>query len=432
MSYYELSKQAKELRKNKQFADALILYGQLFETCRDNCDEFDWWGYAFCLQKEDKYAETLEISREGLQKYPDSSYLKNTYSWAIYHLHVQPEPVTDRETFFRAAEAIIRFSRPDDKYSPLPITIFSVIDLLELNYDENVNEILNWISNLNPVNLNKMPYSFTSGDGKKIENASDFEKYYAILIKAQQEAGLFTECINNATIALKAIKQFHHGNDVWIRRQRALAYYKTDRFDESLDDFKQVLAKKQDWFLKMELAELYLAMGEFKNSLTAAIDAADDPGVSKMKVNLYLLIAKLFLKLGKSTEAALHAHLVISLRAREGWGDDHEAEEIIDSISELNNLPEDFNTLLKLAEQVWAENLPAAIRTKGVIKIILPNGKSGFIEGDDGEDYYFQTRDVTDKQLNPTAGLKVSFAKTESFDKKKNKPSVKATDIKKA
>lgn len=430
-SYNEISREAGSLRKNKQYEEALTLFKQLFEEYKEDCDEFDWWGYSQCLLKLDIYEEALKYSREGLLKYPESAYIKTVYTWSLYHMRIKPEPVNDRDVFFKAANAIVRLSSPDDKYSPLPDTVFKVIDLLELNYDENVQDIFTWLEKLNPEKLSRESFSYTTDEGKQMENASDFERYYAILVKAQQETGRYDECIGSADLIFAELEDFHYGNEVWIRRQRALAYFKTGRFGESLADFKQVLLRKQDWFIKMEMAELYLAMGDEGKALISAVDAAEDPGVSKMKVKLYLFIAKLFMTAGKHYEAVLHARLVISLRAREGWGSDEAAEAIIGQTDSKTELPDDSNALLKLAGKVWSENQPVAERFTGVIKNLLPNGKAGFIKGDDGNDYYFQVRDIRDRKMLPIRDMKVSFSKSESFDRMKNKPSVIAIDIKK-
>lgn len=432
MSYYDLTKQAGELRKAKNYSEALPLYKEALDDYPDECGEYDWWGYSQCLLKLDIYPEALKFSREGLLKFPESAYLKTVYTWSLYHVRIKPEPVNDRDAFFKSANAIVKLTTADDKYCPFVITVFSVIDLLEMDYDQNVHQILEWINKLKPEQLSKTSFAFTNGEGKHIENASDFEKYHAILTKAQQETGQFHACIATATSAYEQIAKFHHGNEVWIRRQRALANFHLKNYSESLTDYQQVLSQKQDWFLKKELAELYLAMGETDKALVAAMDAADDPGVSKMKVKLFVLIAQLFLTLGRHSEALLHARLANAMREQEGWSDDAEADEIISQCSMVDNLPDDLPSLRKLAAKVWTDNLPQDTRLTGTISNILPKGNAGFIKGDDGADFYFQTRDINDRRMTPAIGVKVSFVKTVSFDPVRNKPSLKATDIRQA
>jgi tetratricopeptide (TPR) repeat protein len=139
ISHYEISREAGALRKNKQFAEALELFKQLFEEYKDECNEFDWWGYAQCLLKLDHYHESLKVSEEGSHKYPDSEYIRNIYHWSLYHVVIKPELVNDRQEFFNAVDEITLNSDPANKYSPFVRTIFTAIDVLELNYNENAS-----------------------------------------------------------------------------------------------------------------------------------------------------------------------------------------------------------------------------------------------------------------------------------------------------
>ena len=69
-------------------------------------------------------------------------------------------------------------------------------------------------------------------------------------------------------------------------------------------------------------------------------------------------------------------------------------------------------------------------RIRGVISRLLPNGKSGFIKAFDGKSYYFAMRDLRDGSGGmPAEGQPVNFVVVDSFDKSKNKATVKASDI---
>jgi tetratricopeptide (TPR) repeat protein len=430
MSYQELSEQAGALRKEKKFEEALPVFEALFEQYRDLCDEFDWWGYAQSLLKLDMYERALQYAREGLLKYKGSPYLTTVYTWSLYHVRVKPERVNDRDLFFNAANAIVRLSAPDNKYSPLPDTVFRVVELLEEEYTPDYPEILTWLRKLDPAALDRQSFSFTNEEGKNIVLASDYEKYHALLVKALQESGDYEGCIFTATFILNEIGNFHYDNDLWIIRQKALALRRLARFDESLGLYLQILIRKHDWFLKMELAELYEEMRAWEKALIAALDAADDPGVNKMKVGLFMLIARVFLTLGKTREALVHARLVIALREKEGWGSDRDAEEMVSAHSADETIPEDYGALLNLARIIWAENQPKAPVYKGKISKILPHGRSGFIECEDGNSYYFSVSDFNGGGKEAAVNLGVTFVLVDSYDRAKQKPTVKAAEVK--
>jgi len=428
-SHYEISREAGALRKNKQFAEALELFKQLFEEYKDECNEFDWWGYAQCLLKLDHYHESLKVSEEGSHKYPDSEYIRNIYHWSLYHVVIKPEPVNDRQEFFNAVDEITLNSDPANKYSPFVRTIFTAIDVLELNYNENASGILNLISKLQPELLDQESFTFTAANGKQVQTAPDYEKYHAILVRALFENGRYDECIAAADKALTLFDRFHHGNDVWIRRMKALSLYKKGLVDESLAEYQWILSRKKDWFLKKEMAEILCEKGEYDKALVVALDASDDPGKDQMKVNLFMLVANIFKTKGLMREAAVHARLVNAVRQSQGWSADIEAENILLEYKQADELPAELNKLQQMAEIIWEEYQPAPERLTGEIARMLPHGNAGFIKTADNNSYYFKIRDVAERNLLPVVGMKVSFIKSESFDPVHNQPSVIAAEI---
>jgi len=430
MSYSELSREAGSLRKEKQFNEAIPVFEALFAGFQDDCNEFDWWGYAQCLLKLDNYDQTLEISREGLKKFPDSVYLKNTYAWAIYHIHISPEPVTDREIFFKAADAILRFTGPDDRYSPFAITIFSVIDLLELNYDVHVQEILSWISKLNPDRLDRTPFEFTTSEGKQVKIASHFEKYYAVITKALYETEDFDACIAKVDEATTAIARFHNSNEVWIPRHKALAQFRLRRYSESIAGLLALLPRKPEWYIRKEIAEAFEAMGDLPGAFKYAVEAATGSGEPSRKINLYMLLARLYDKKGRPREACLHAAYANLLRQKESWPNDADATALINRLApngyEIPDLRQAASGLKKIWE-AYGQDIP---RIEGKIKNLLSTGKAGFINGTDGKSYYFSVRDFKGENNQITVGCKVSFILVPAFDQVRQQPSVKAADVK--
>ena len=429
MNYDELSRTAGNARKASDFRKALPLFEQLFEQYKDSCNQYDWWGYSQSLLKLDIYDRALEVSREGLLKFPEFVLLKTIYSWSLYYVVIQPEPVQDSDAFIKAATEIVSLAPNDSKYTPLVRTVFQVVDYYESDYDHNVQQILDWISKINPGMLDTKSFSYTDKQGRQMELASDLEKYYAVLSKARYEQGLYTDCIVTVNAAMDKILHFHHGNEVWLRRQRALSYYKLQQYQESLTDYQFILNRKQDWFLKKELAEVYLAMGDTEKALLTALDAADDDGDHKMKVNLFSLVARLFLSKGHTKEAAVHAKIVNCIREQEHWPVDQEAERILAECDQEGELTDDFKELSQSATAIWKQFQPEVNRCKGMISNILLRGNAGFIKGDDGGSYYFRTREFNDRNLKPEKGRRVSFIKADSIDPVRNQPSVIATDI---
>lgn len=430
MTYHELSARAKSLREAKRFDEAIESYRLLFKEYEEECNQFDFWGLARCLQKTGAHQECLEVSRNGLKKFRQSAYLRNTYSWSIYHLYIRKEPVTDRVQFFRAAEAIASFSDAEDEYSPYVLTVFQVIDLLEENYDKQVQEILKWIRKLRPEHLDTDPEQFKAADGKLITLPSELEKYYLILTKALYESGDYISCVAEAGKALGAIPRFQNQGDLWIIRSRALSQFRLGEYNEAAEGLLRVLAVKREWYIVKELAAVYEAAGMFDKAMEYAIEA-DKARVSPvMKLNLFQLMARLYAKQGKNREAWLYAVYINLIRQDNQWDADAEAEKLIGAMMPGEPVPATIKEVERTLSQLRKARQADENRIRGVISRLLPNGKSGFIKAFDGKSYYFAMRDLRDGSGGmPAEGQPVNFVVVDSFDKSKNKATVKASDI---
>ncbi len=430
MEFKDQSMKAGALRKSGNFKEAVMEYELLFENFKDTCNEFDWWGYAQSMLKEDIYQKALEIAEAGLQKYPESKYLNNVYCWSLYHVAIKPEPVQNEENFMNAANRIMSACALDQKFTPYNITAFQVIDFLEQNYELNKESIGEWLAKLDIASLSASPYKMTLADGKNITIASEKEKYYMISTKLHFETDKFNECIDQVYEALGLQLNFSNNNDSWLRRLKALSLYKLDKYDEAIAEFKEVLKFKQDWFIKKELAEVLMEAGKTDEALVRAIDAADDKGSDEMKVKLYMLLSRLFFAKDMKKEAVLHAKLALAVREEQGWSADRDAESMLSECNLPDEFPESADSLLEMATKCWiAYTESTAERFTGVIKNLLPNGKAGFITGDDGKGYYFRLQEVTGLKGTDLQGKRVSFSKETSFDKSKNVDTIVAVNI---
>jgi len=79
-----------------------------------------------------------------------------------------------------------------------------------------------------------------------------------------------------------------------------------------------------------------------------------------------------------------------------------------------------------LQQQITTANLH-----KGTIIKILANNNAGFIKEEGSISIYFELKNYLGEKGEVTEGLKVSFTKVESYDKKKQKKSFKAIGINK-
>ncbi|GHT09903.1 hypothetical protein FACS189426_09280 [Bacteroidia bacterium] len=256
--------------------------------------------------------------------------------------------------------------------------------------------------------MDDKPFSFNDKDGKLREIASKKEQYYMLHSRALLEKGEFDECIKLCEEALGLFEKLHYDNDVWFRWRIALSYEGLGEYQKSLDLQLELLKRKKEWFIQKEIAEQYYRLGEYEKSLVYALDSALNFGDNDKKINTFIVLANTLEKLGKMEEAQLHNHLIEKIKRKD-----------IDVENEISNLKTVWNTLRYSEKKSYS----------GIIKSLLPNGKAGFVETDNGKSYYFSLRDFKASPKKAIAGTKVRFYLAEGFDAKKNMKTMNAVEL---
>ena len=221
-TYSELSQQASQLRKAKDYSQATPLYAELWEHHQDHLNEWDGWGYAQCLYKQQRYQESLDICRDVYRQHRHFPNISNLYAWNIYHLHIKPENTQLTPTFNKAVDAICKLTTQEDSYSPYILTVFRALKATKEHAKAPYERILMLTDRLNPKKLSDTPNSFTDKTGKQKIFASDLERYYAYRSKALYEQSQWQESIDTCKQALDRFTTFHNNNDIWFNRRIAL------------------------------------------------------------------------------------------------------------------------------------------------------------------------------------------------------------------
>jgi len=429
----EIKKTASEFRKNKQYSEALNLYQELWTNHRDVCNEWEGWGFAMCLRKLGDSEKALELCRETYQIKPDFENGKNLYAWCIYDTEIKKDDEQiekEEKNFFKAANAILKLAS-QDQYSPYVKTIFRVIDYItKKNTSYPANDILQWVDKLNPQYLSKDPFSFMDKEQKHREIPSDQEKWYGIKTKALHKDGAYEQCIVLCEKAFTEINNFHYNNDTWFKRRIALSKAHLGDKKTAADELESILKNRKEWFIQYELAKIYYDLGEKEKAMAKAVEAALNFGKDENKWELFVFMAQILRYLGKIDSARNHLVFALKLREEKGWKipkslDNMITEFNVDS-SETIVKKELFGKLKIFWETSKYSSLPCI---NGVVKTILRNGKAGFITGDDKKDYFFKVRGFKGDRKKLQEGLKVKFNLEDSFDRKKNKKTKAAINI---
>ena len=424
-------KHAETLRKEGKFAEALQVYNDCWTVACLFATEWDFWGYAFCLNKLKRHAEALDFCREAYPKFPKFAALNNVYAWAIYHEAIACEKPLDEAAFLKAAKSIVRLCpNLDDVYSPLVTTVFKVLDRLTAKKTFPTALVLEWTAVLNGEKLDDTPFSFTDAKGRACELASKREQFYALRTKALLLNQEYEECIELVNVAFEQVSNFHYGNELWLRRNAALAQEGLGANEQAFETLQQLWAKRKEWFLALDLAGLAVKCGHGAVALVWALKGAMAFGDAEKKVKLFKLMAKVLMQEGRVALALQHYELVALLREEQGWSEDMAVTYTLVEHQVTVGALGSSAVLLPLLQKEWAllvaETTP---RLVGTISKLLPHGKAGFVKAADGKSYYFQVSSFKGKRTDLVENAAVSFVLEEGFDKVKQREMMNAVGV---
>lgn len=305
------------------------------------------------------------------------------------------------------------------------MTVFAVIKIAKQK--EEWATVLEWCNKLEPQTLNNEPADINNKKGK-----SQREQWFFAKIKSLMELKLWKDA---HFWALEAIKLYP--KEMNFYRFSALALANQGQEQKAINEFNNILLKyREEWYILQDLSEIYLRVNEPEISLKFACQAALCPGDNKIKVSLYEKIAYQSLLLEKLEMSAQHLELCKAIRRREGWSVKANLQELEVKIiqaftrNKLTFLPsdKDINKLIQICRKSWQEILDQYIpRYFGTIDSLPPNQAHGWIISDEGNRIFFLQKELPlflrkEKQ-------RVSFILQDSYDRKRDRKSVKATDF---
>lgn len=393
----QLKQKATESYKAKDYTGALSLYRELFSKHRNECNEWD----------------------------------KRCYAWCIYRLEMKKRNdkiSSNEESFLKAANAILNLAPQSDLVHT--ITALRVLDYLKSKKPFPAKEILTWTDKLDPFCLSIDCFSYRDEEGKMREVSSHKEKYYALRTKALEETKQYEECLKLSNEALSCLNKFHFDNDVWFKRRVALCKGYLGQKDQAIEELKQILFRKKDWFIQHEIATFYLDLKRLDDALKYAVDAALGYGRLEYKCELFFLLGKILQAQAKLEEAKKHILLSYQLRRENNWKIPQELQLKIGELQvDANNAlasKQAYQELKEYWQFIKRSNSP---KLRGKIKNILQNNVAGFICGENNKDYYFNIKDFNGKEGEIKRGLLVEFLVEKSYDKKKERESERAVNI---
>ena len=284
--------------------------------------------------------------------------------------------------------------------------------------------------------------------GKKL--LSYRERWFFARLNALFESQLYEEC---RELSLEAIKQYPRR--IEFSRRAALCKMMLGKYGEAEEEL-QAISKMRGcpWYIVADLAKLRFNVGSFNRALESAFEATLMHGELQSKVNLFTLIAKIQLVLGNSESAKNHIMLACAIRKDLKWKFNEEITQLASRFGIGDKVPL-TNLALKACEKEWREltnnssekdenircnnssdkdknvnfnNEPVESALQGFITSILEDRPFTFIHrADNDQKIYTKISDIPEDMR--LSGMEVEFDLVESFDKLKNKKSVRAVNI---
>ena len=413
---------AEALRKSKSYPEALEQFTQIWQQ---NPGPFIGWRYAFCLRKVGQLEDAERVARQALEKYPEDKFTKSELGWILYEKELKPakeENDLGRVVHFANQILALNFDR-----IALAKVVLAVMKVAKGR--KNWRVLLEWANRLTSENLDNQPMIFGGRRGM-----SDRETWYVGRARALLELERFDEARQFAQTGLAEFP-----DEIFLRRTVALALARSGDMVGGIAEMRALLThRRADWYMKAELAELEYQASNFVEAYRLICDAVSNPRQSEeYKLKYFVTLAQIALALGKLDVAAEHISLAKAIRSSKGWKVPSElvkAEKDVLAALQASNkvwpeLPQDPKQLGRLCSRRWQEGKYEGVRLyRGTVKPYPEGRHFAFIKRDDsGEDVYVTVRDLPRNCNQP--GSRVEFVLKMSYDKKKERESVQATNV---
>jgi tetratricopeptide (TPR) repeat protein len=376
------------------------------------------------------FLETYQI--EIKENTPDS--ILSSYAWLLYFAYKSTQKtekqISDNILKIKITEIMKLITSKSGDFYQLLIEQF----LLQLNQTEKNKKNPDWkfiqeiCYTINPDKLNDEVFPIhveKQGREKAVELASMREDWYALYSEALFSEKNYQQSIDVCESAFNKIKKFHYDNDIWFQRRIALCQKALGKTEMAISLYLEIISKKNAWFLKYELAELYFKNMENDFALLYASEAFQGKDPISYKIGLLELIGDILIKLNQESKAIHFFQLNRLLREENGWKNSVEINKKISLLSENNSLLWnqkdlmeminksliDSKTIKKSNREIIAHDNKSNYQQGEIIKLLKPKpmGIDGFLKNKSGQSVYFFIYSTDELFEKLSIGLKLSY-----------------------
>lgn len=430
--FTQLKNHANELRKDGKFKEALPLYKELWEK---NGDKFDGTGLLHCLRKLKLFDEALPLADKLLKNYSDFDWARNEVIWTYVQgkLLLLPDNIPIN-TIVEEANYLMELNPQGLAAKTI---VFAVLKPAKAT--NNWKTIKEWINKIDPDSLGTDPMVMKSGK----QGWSDQAQWYNYRIKGAVEQPDGENDLKEAiSLADKATVLFPRQGKFFLRL-KAIALTKLGEDKEAAEIYSKLcLGPNKDWWLLYDYAKIFQIQEHNEVALKLMFQAASNNHKLESMVTLFSDIGFLCQKMEKYKEARAHLLLCKYIREDKGWSI---SEDILTAISNLNQIldekePDSLNEAYSICKVEWEKNIQKSGVTEvnrqkleskrgliGKIISIQEERSFCFITNNNNQSFFCIKSDLPATIKN---GDSVQFDAIQSYDKKKQRESWRAINIK--
>jgi tetratricopeptide (TPR) repeat protein len=433
----ELKQKANELRKAKEFKEALPIYRSLWE---ETGDRFDGSGLLHCLRRLELFDEAIALADVLITKYPDFDWCRNEVVWT--YIQGMLGKSSEQESLEKIKETANKIMSLNPEGLALRTVVFRVLKSAKsTGHWDTVNE---WVGKISPDTLDINPSETDFNKGGWSDQALWYNYQLRGLLERRE---VDAEEIKKAIATANELSERFPKQRRFFLRLAALGNHILGNLGESEIVYQNLcVGPKPDWWLLHEYGKVVRDQGRNEDALKLLCRAAINHSKLPSMVTLFIDIGMSYKDMDDNQTA--RAHLVLSrcIREKQGWT---LPKAMIDDISSLNQSidddkePKSLEEALHICRAKWNElvskdiYLNVSSRSKRTAKVGLIGKVSlgysdrpfCFISTQDGQSFFCYKSDLPP---NIVDGDEVTFDALPSFDKKKNKESWKASNVKQA
>jgi tetratricopeptide (TPR) repeat protein len=239
--------------------------------------------------------------------------------------------------------------------------------------------------------------------------------------------GKVHECLQAVKEGLAAVEKFHYNNDAWLARRMALCLKAQGNYEQAIFEMRMILSRKNEWFIRKEIAELLFETGVLSEAIPMAASAMTMHGDLEYKIGLLYQMGCMLMQEGDHERAALHFQLSYLIRQNQGWRIPDRITQAMLSCRDYLRTNATIDDLLRDLTAFWKSFVPAnqsadSDRLQGrIYKILHQNerGVNGFITYAEGRTIYFTMPAHHPAASTIKVGMDVSFSISSSKEEGK-------------